>query len=89
MARPRADMLLRDSNLFVVAARVESIRRYGAQHLIRGMETGVVVRSKSEAIVADTLTRLGFGYEYEKKLEPHSDSNDFPLPDCAVRYGGD
>jgi hypothetical protein len=48
--------------------RPESVGRYYAKHLIRRTATGVMVRSKSEVIVADTLTRLGISYEYEEKL---------------------
>ena len=47
-------------------------------------------RSKSEAIVADTLTRLGIRYEYEKKLLNKDDNpKDFRLPDFTVSYEGD
>ena len=50
---------------------------------------GVMVRSKSEVIVADTLTRLGISYEYEKKLESRTDPSDFRLPDFTVSFEGD
>jgi exodeoxyribonuclease V alpha subunit len=49
----------------------------------------VLVRSKSEVIVADTLTRLGISYDYEKRLEPKSNPRDFRLPDFTVSYEGD
>jgi hypothetical protein len=84
-----SDTLLRNSNLFVLAVRPESVGRYGAQHLIHRTATGIMVRSKSEVIVADTLTRLGISYEYEKKLESKSDATDFRLPDFTVSYEGD
>jgi len=40
-------------------------------------------------IVADTLTRLGISYEYEKKLSATDDSSDFKLPDFTVSCEGD
>jgi hypothetical protein len=49
----------------------------------------VLVRSKSEVIVADTLTRLGISYEYEKRLEPKNDPKNFRLPDFTVSFEGD
>jgi exodeoxyribonuclease V alpha subunit len=48
-----------------------------------------MVRSKSEVIVADTLTRLGISYDYEKKLTAPDDPSDFKLPDFTVSYEGD
>ena len=48
-----------------------------------------MVRSKSEVIVADTLTRLGISYQYEKKLSAPDDPSDFKLPDFTVSYEGD
>ena len=51
---------------------------------------GVLVRSKSEVIVADTLTRLGISYDYEKRLLGKSGHpNDFRLPDFTISYEGD
>lgn len=48
------------------------------------------MRSKSEVIVADTLTRLGISYDYEKKLlNKENDPKDFRLPDFTVSYEGD
>ncbi len=48
-----------------------------------------MVRSKSEVIVADTLTRLGISYEYEKELSATDNPSDFKLPDFTVSYVGD
>ena len=48
-----------------------------------------MVRSKSEVIVADTLTQLGISYEYEQKLPSKDDPNDYRLPDFTVSYEGD
>ena len=90
LRRPeRSDTLLRNTNLFVLAVRPESVDRYYAEHLIHRTSTGVMVRSKSEVIVADTLTRLGISYEYEKKLTAPDDPSDFKLPDFTVSYEGD
>ena len=50
---------------------------------------GILVRSKSEVIVADILTSLGISYEYEQKLPSKDDPNDFRLPDFTVSYEGD
>lgn len=48
-----------------------------------------MVRSQSEMIVADTLTRLGISYLYEEKLPSKDDPTDFRLPDFTVSYEGD
>jgi hypothetical protein len=90
LRRPeRSDTLLRNTNLFVLAVRPESVDRFYAEHLIHRTATGVMVRSKSEVIVADTLTRLGISYEYEKKLSAPDNPSDFRLPDFTVSYEGD
>ncbi|MGC8603864.1 MAG: AAA family ATPase [Desulfomonilaceae bacterium] len=82
--------LLRNTNLFVTAVRPEIEGRYYASHLIHRTAKAVLVRSKSEVIVADTLTRLGISYDYEKKLlNKDGDPKDFRLPDFTVSYQGD
>ena len=82
--------LLRNTNLFITAVRPETEGKYYASHLIHCTAKGVLVRSKSEVIVADTLTRLGISYEYEKKLLGKSGlPNDFCLPDFTISYEGD
>lgn len=43
-----------------------------------------LVRSKSEVIVAATLTSLGISWDYELKLPSRSDANDYRLPDVTV-----
>jgi len=85
----RSDTLLRNTNLFTLAVRPESVDRFFAEHLIHRTSTGVLVRSKSELLVAETLTRLGISYEYEKKLPSKDDPDDFRLPDFTVSYEGD
>lgn len=90
LRRPdRSYTLLRNTNLFVLAVRPESVERYYAEHLIHRTRLNVMVRSKSEVIVADTLTSLGISYEYEKKLSAQDDPCDFRLPDFTVSYEGD
>jgi exodeoxyribonuclease V alpha subunit len=84
-----SDTLLRNTNMFVLAVRPESVDRYYAEHLIHRTRKGIMVRSKSEVIVADILTSLGISYEYEQKLTSKDDPNDFKLPDFTVSYEGD
>ncbi len=90
LRRPeRSDTLLRNSHLFELAVRPETVGRPFAAHLIHRTATGVLVRSKSEVIVADTLTRLGMSYEYERRLEAKGNASDFRLPDFTVSFEGD
>jgi len=90
LRRPeRSDTLLRNSHLFELAVRPETVDRPFAAHLIHRTATGVLVRSKSEVIVADTLTRLGISYEYEKRLDAKGEPGNFRLPDFTVAFEGD
>jgi exodeoxyribonuclease V alpha subunit len=90
-----SDTLLRNTNMFVLAVRPESVGRYYAEHLIHRTPpssqhpNGILVRSKSEVIVAGALSKLGVSYEYEQKLSSKDDPNDFRLPDFTVSYEGD
>lgn len=90
-----SNTLLRNTNMFVLAVRPESVDRYYAEHLIHrtppssNHPNGVLVRSKSEVIVAGALSKLGISYEYEQKLASKDDPNDFRLPDFTVFYEGD
>jgi hypothetical protein len=90
-----SDTLLRNTNMFVLAVRPESVERYYAAHLIHRTRPssqhphGIMVRSKSEVIVADILTSLGISCEYEQKLSSKNDKNDFKLPDFTLSYEGD
>jgi hypothetical protein len=90
-----SDTLLRNTNMFVLAVRPESVDRYYAEHLIHrtGLSpqhpNGILVRSKSEVIVAGALSKLGISYEYEQRLPSKNDPNDFRLPDFTVSYEGD
>jgi exodeoxyribonuclease V alpha subunit len=90
LRNPRcSDTLLRNTNMFVLAVRPESVDRYYAEHLIHRTRKGTMVRSKSEVIVADILASLGISYEYEQKLPSTDDPNDFKLPDFTASYEGD
>ncbi len=90
-----SDTLLRNTNMFVLAVRPESVDRYYAAHLIHRTRPsvqhpqGILVRSKSEVIVADILTSLGISFEYEQKLPSKDDPSDFKLPDFTASYEGD
>lgn len=90
-----SDTLLRNTNMFVLAVRPESVDRYFAEHLIHRTPpsaqhpNGILVRSKSEVIVAAALSKLGISYEYEQKLSSKDNPNDFRLPDFTVSYEGD
>lgn len=90
MRRPeRSQTLLRNSNLFEPNLRPEDVSIPFANRLIHRTSTGVLVRSKSEVIVADTFTRLGISYQYELRLPSRHDERDFRLPDFTVHYAGD
>lgn len=90
-----SNTLLRNTNMFVLSVRPESVDRYYAEHLIHRTPpslqhpNGILVRSKSEVIVAGTLSKLGLSYEYEQKLASKDNSTDFRLPDFTVSYEGD
>ncbi|HWP59777.1 MAG TPA: hypothetical protein VNL14_17935 [Candidatus Acidoferrales bacterium] len=81
--------LLRNTYLFELAVRDETLDIPYPHHLIHRTRTGVLVRSKSEVIVADVLTALGISYEYEKPLRSPTNPRDFRIPDFTVSYMGD
>jgi hypothetical protein len=90
LRRPEhSDTILRNSNLFELALRPETVGHRFAAHLIHRTATGVLVQSKSEVIVADTLTRLGISYKYEERLPARHNPRDFRLPDFTVSFEGD
>jgi ATP-dependent exoDNAse (exonuclease V) alpha subunit len=90
MRRPeQSQTLLRNSNLFELNLRPDDVSVPFPNHLIHRTAKGVLVRSKSEVIVADTLTRLGITYQYEARLPSRHDEKDFRLPDFTVHYTGD
>jgi exodeoxyribonuclease V alpha subunit len=84
-----SDTLNRNSNLFVLAVRPDDVEHYYPSHLIHRTSKGVLVRSKSEVIIAEILSRLGARYEYEQRLMSRDDRHDFRLPDFTVSFEGD
>lgn len=81
--------LLRNTNLFELASRPETIDLPHQERLIHRTMTGVMVRSKSEVIVANVLTRLNLTYKYEDPLRSLANQDDFRLPDFTVMYEGE
>jgi hypothetical protein len=81
-----SDTLLRNTNLFALAVRPDSVDRYYALHLIH---RACPSAQHPQGIVADILTKLGISFEYEQKLQSKDDQNDFKLPDFTVSYEGD
>jgi hypothetical protein len=79
---------LRNTFMFSLAMREDEGIPY-PEYLIHRTSNGTLVRSKSEVIVADTLTRLGIDWEYEKKLISPHDPQNFRLPDFTIGFAGD
>lgn len=84
-----SDTLLRNTRLFQLALHDESADIPYVHHLIHRTRKGVLVRSKSEVIVADILTSLGISYEYERILPSPTNPRDFRIPDFTVAFEGD
>lgn len=84
-----SDTVLRNTHLFELALRDETSDIPYVHHLIHRTRRGVLVRSKSEVIVADVLTSLGISYDYERPLASPTNPRDFRLPDFTVSYEGD
>ncbi len=79
----------RNTNLFSLFVRPEGVGVPFPERLIHRTTRGVLVRSKSEVIVADILSSLDISFEYERRLESREDPLDFRLPDFTVMYEGD
>ena len=81
-----SETLLRNTNLFTPIVRPEGVKLPYPEKLIHRTLTGELVRSKSEVVVANVLTKLGIDYKYEEPLEvgPH----DFRLPDFTISFKG-
>ncbi len=84
-----SDTHLRNTNMFTLSLRPEELGVPYPEALIHRTSKGIPVRSKSEVIVADTLSRMNISWEYEKKLFVPNDPNDFRLPDFTIGYEGD
>ena len=84
-----SEVFKRNTNLFELAVRPETVGLPHPERLIHKTKTGVLVRSKSEVIIANILTDLGISYEYEKPLYSKKDPRDFRLPDFTIKYEGE
>jgi len=84
-----SEILRRNTNLFELVVRIETVGLLHPERLIHRTKTGVLVRSKSEVIIANILTDLDMSYEYEKPLYSKTDPKDFRLPDFTVKYEGE
>jgi hypothetical protein len=82
----RSETLLRNSNLFTDIVRLDGVDFLFPEKLIHRTKANVLVRSKSELVIANILTDMGISYEYEKPLE--FGLNDFRLPDFTISYRG-
>lgn len=65
----RSDTARRNTNLFTGAVRTEAAGVPYAEHLIHRTTNGVLVRSKSELVIANHLESIGLDYHYERPLE--------------------
>jgi hypothetical protein len=79
----------RQTNLFGVSHAAVSSTAFRPEGLVHGTRTGILVRSKSEVIIADALSSLGLSYKYEEPLRSPKDPDDFVLPDFTVYYEGE
>jgi exodeoxyribonuclease V alpha subunit len=84
-----SDTLQRNTELFQLYGRPEDASVPFPGSLIHRTSTGVLVRSKSELVIAEVLKELGISYDYEKRLPNPSNPRDFRLPDFTVSYQGD
>lgn len=85
-----SETIQRSTRLFGLKLHLAGDKPYMNQFLIHKTNTNVLVRSKSEVIVANTLSYLGIDYKYEEKLIPDEDnSNDYRLPDFTLSVAGD
>jgi exodeoxyribonuclease V alpha subunit len=82
----KSETLLRNTNLFTEIVRPDGVDSPFPEKLINRTKANVLVRSKSELVIANILTDLGITYEYEKPLE--FAPNDFRLPDFTISYKG-
>lgn len=65
----RSETARRNTNLFTGAVRMEAAGVPYAEHLIHRSTKGVLVRSKSELVIANHLESIGLPYVYERPLE--------------------
>jgi hypothetical protein len=84
-----SEVTRRNSNLFNLAMRPDTVGFPYPENLIHRTSSGILVRSKSEVIVADTLTRLGISSKYEEPLYAKDSDIDFRLPDFTIAHEGE
>ena len=85
-SKPQNSILARrNTNLFEYSVREERISVPFVEGLIHKTLSGVIVRSKSEVIIADDLFRAGIQFEYEKQIEEngHRCIPDFTIEDAS------
>ncbi|MDY7040427.1 MAG: ATP-dependent RecD-like DNA helicase [Chloroflexota bacterium] len=87
-----SDTHLRNTNLFTLSLRPDESRPEipYPEALIHRTRTGVLVRSKSEVIVANVLdSPEDISWKYEEPLFPPDDPHDYRLPDFTIGFAGD
>ena len=85
-SKPQQSILARrNTNLFEYSVREEKVSVPFVEGLIHKTLSGVIVRSKSEVIIADALYNEGIKFEYEKLLEEngHHCIPDFTFEDAS------
>ena len=85
-SKPQQSVLARrNTNLFEYSVREEAASVPYVEGLIHKTLSGVIVRSKSEVIIADALYNEGIKFEYEKLLEEngHRCIPDFTFEDAS------
>jgi ATP-dependent exoDNAse (exonuclease V) alpha subunit len=87
---------LRNTNLFTLSLRPDETRPEipYPEALIHRTRRGVLVRSKSEVIVANVLDSLvedpsEIDWKYEEPLFPPDERRDYRLPDFTIGFAGD
>jgi len=83
-----SEILQRNTNIFELSVRSDTVGIPHPEKLIHKTSTGVLVRSKSEVVIANILTKNDISYDYEKPLYSKKDPKDFRLPDFTVKYEG-
>lgn len=84
-----SETMRRNTNLFGLAVRPDGLGVPFPERLIHRTSSGILVRSKSEVIVANILSTLGASFKYELRLEARDDPRDFRLPDFTVWAEGE
>ena len=64
----RSETARRNTNLFTGSVRADAAAMPFAEHLVHRTTKGVLVRSKSELVIANHLESIGLDYHYERPL---------------------